>query len=93
MSVHECAGRAHAQLLSSLVLILIHIDVNILLCTNDQTKWRGRMARKWMHRERKRWKKAARSLHAEVFANWFDNTDRYVHDHEVKNPVVPPLHI
>jgi hypothetical protein len=80
-------------LLSSLVLILIHIDVNILLCTNDQTKWRGRMARKWMHRERKRWKKAARSLHAEVFANWFDNTDRYVHDHEVKNPVVPPLHI
>jgi hypothetical protein len=58
-----------------------------------QTKWRGRMARKWMHRERKRWKKAARSLHAEVLANWFDNTDRYVHDHEVKNPVVPPLHI
>jgi hypothetical protein len=35
-----------------------------------------------MHRERKRWKKAARSLHAEVFSNWFDNTDRYVHDHE-----------
>eukprot|EP01043_Picozoa_sp_COSAG02_P065351 COSAG02_NODE_9828_length_2099_cov_2.043500_4_plen_31_part_01 len=31
-----------------------------------------------MHRERKRWKKAARSLHAEVFSNWFDNTDRYV---------------
>ena len=37
-----------------------------------------------MHRERKRWKKAARSLHAEVFSNWFDNTDRYVHDHEVR---------
>ena len=51
----------------------------------DQTMWRGRIARKWMHRERKRWKKAARSLHAEVFSNWFDNTDRYVHDHEVKS--------
>ena len=48
-----------------------------------QTKWRGRVARKWLHRERKRWKKAARSLHPEVFDNWFDNADRYVHDHEV----------
>lgn len=47
-----------------------------------QTVWRGRVARKWLYREQKRWKKAARSLHPEVFENWFDSKDRYQQDHE-----------
>ena len=47
-----------------------------------QTKWRGRIARKWLHRERKRWKKADRSLHAEIYDSWFDHADRFHFGHE-----------
>ena len=50
----------------------------------SQTIWRGKVARKWLHKQRKRAKKAARSLYPEVFENWFDSTDRYQHDHEVR---------
>ena len=47
-----------------------------------QTKWRGRIARKWLHREKKRWKKADRSLHPEIYDSWFDHADRFHYGHE-----------
>eukprot|EP01051_Picozoa_sp_SAG22_P002101 SAG22_NODE_90_length_21067_cov_8.490843_5_plen_1250_part_00 len=47
-----------------------------------QTNWRGRIARKWLHRERKRWKKADRSLYPEIYDSWFDHADRFHYGHE-----------